>query len=132
MSIIGTGVTGSLRGKTASPDDDNSSSGSDGASSGKPSLSIGQALAQRLESLVAYSSYSVLSGEAKEQPGDGRFHLALTHTHTHTLTLSRFNSPSPSPSQSITDIPYIPVFYLFYVLCVVFLLVCSLSLSLVY
>ena len=57
-------MTGSLSGKTIVTDEESSST-----------VSVDQSLAQRLESLVAYSSYSVLSGEAKEQPGDGTFNI---------------------------------------------------------
>ena len=91
MSIIGTGVTGSLSGKTAAADDESTSSSSS-SSEPLPPLSIGQSLAQRLESLVAYSSYSVLSGEAKEQPGDGTFKhtLLIYHSHTHVTGMMFF------------------------------------------
>lgn len=58
VSVIGTGVTGSLTG------------GRDGDSASKRGEENG--LTGRLESLVAYSSYSVLSGEGEGSLGDGK------------------------------------------------------------
>lgn len=58
VSVIGTGVTGSLTG------------GQDRDSDSKRGEENG--LIHRLESLVAYSSYSVLSGEGEGSLGDGK------------------------------------------------------------
>ena len=58
VSVIGTGVTGSLTG------------GRDGDSTSKRGEENG--LTGRLESLVAYSSYSVLSGAGEGSLGDGK------------------------------------------------------------
>ena len=58
VSVIGTGVTGSLTG------------GQDRDSDSK--RGEGNGLIHRLESLVAYSSYSVLSGEGEGSLGDGK------------------------------------------------------------
>ena len=58
VSVIGTGVTGSLTG------------GQNGGSESKGGTDNG--LIGRLESLVAYSSYTVLSGEGEGRLGDGK------------------------------------------------------------
>ena len=58
VSVIGTGVIGSLAGGRA--EDSTSKRGEENRLTG------------RLESLVAYSSYSVLSGEGEGSLGDGK------------------------------------------------------------
>lgn len=60
VSVIGTGVTGSLTGGQDSDSDSDSKRGEENG------------LIHRLESLVAYSSYSVLSGEGEGSLGDGK------------------------------------------------------------
>lgn len=60
VSVIGTGVTGSLTGGQDRDRDSDSKRGE------------GNGLIHRLESLVAYSSYSVLSGEGEGSLGDGK------------------------------------------------------------
>ena len=60
VSVIGTGVTGSLTG------------GQDRGSDSASKRGEENGLIHRLESLVAYSSYSVLSGEGEGSLGDGK------------------------------------------------------------
>ena len=52
------------------------------------------ALAESVESLVAYSSYSVLSGDTKEQPGDGTYVCVSAIRRCHTRTHNIFSSLS--------------------------------------